>query len=114
MSMNPDDQLVSAPRAKQHVPAPTHCPMAVHYKTWNGWDVFEVEDQDRDGCLWCRYFAIHQDTGEQRDIDVSPYFPDWRLICRVVDLGFPKRIGPSPLTHSDCDRIEASMKEAAE
>jgi hypothetical protein len=88
--------------------------MAVHFKTWNGYDIFEVENHDSDGCMYATYFAIHQDTGEQRDIDVSPYFPDWRLIVRVVGLGFPKRIGAGPLTHADCDRIEASMKEAAE
>lgn len=112
--MNPDDALMTALRAKQHVPAPAGCPMAVHYKTWNGYDIFEVEDFDSDGAMFCRYFAVNQDTGEQHDIDVSPYFPDWRLICRVVDLGFPKRIGPSPLTHADCDRIAMLALEAAE
>jgi hypothetical protein len=88
--------------------------MAVHFKTWNGYDIFEVENHDSDGCLYATYFAIHQDTGERGDIDVSPHYPDWRLACRVVDLGFPKRIGPSPLTHADCDRIAAGMARAAE
>lgn len=109
--MNPDDALMSALRAKRHVPAPAGCPMAVHFKTWNGWDIFEVEDKDSDGGLFARYFAVNQDTGDQRDIDVSPYFPDWRLICRVVDLGFPKRITCAPLNHADCDRIAAHNQE---
>lgn len=109
-----DDDQISRLRAAKHVPAPAGHPTAVHYKTWNGWHIFEVEDHDSDGCLHARYFAVNQDTGEERDIDVSPYFPDWRLIVRVVDLGFPKRIGPSPLTYADCDRIEAGMARAGE
>jgi hypothetical protein len=110
--MNPDDAIISRLRAAAFIAPPVNAPMAVHYKTWNGWDIFETEDTDSDGGLLVKYFAVNQDTGEQRDIDVSPYYPDWRLICRVVDLGCPRRIGPSPLTHADCDRIEASMKEA--
>lgn len=112
--MNPDDALMSRLRAAAFIAPPKSAPMAVHYKTWHGWDIFEVENNDSDGAMYSTYFAVNQNTGEQRDIDVSPYYPDWRLICRVVDLGFPKRVGTSPLTHSDCDRIEASMAKAAE
>ena len=108
-----EDDLVMSLRAKQHVQPPKEAPCAEHYKSWNGWDIFRERDNDGD-VEKQTFFAVHQDTGETRDIDVSPYYPDWRVIVRVVDLGFPRRTGPSPLTAADLDQIEAGMKVAAQ
>lgn len=106
-----EDDLVMSLRAKQYVRPPKDAPCAIHFKSWNGWDIFEAVDDDGDA-VKSTFFAVHQDTGETKDIDVSPYFPDWRLIVRVVDLGFPERIGPAPLSAADLDLIETAMKEA--
>lgn len=102
-------------RAAKFVPPPEEAPMAEHFLTWNGWDVFSTED-DCDSREKTKrktsFFAVNQDTGEQRDIDISPYgYGDKHLIRRVIDLGFPSRITCAPLNHADCDRIAAHNQE---
>lgn len=111
------DAQISRLRAAKFVAPPADAPMAHHFITWSGWDVFSTEDDcdSRGGKRKVSYFAVHQDTGEQREIDISPYgYGDMRLIRRIVDLGFPKRITCAPLNHDDCDRIAALGLEAAE
>jgi hypothetical protein len=97
-----------------HPLPPKNHPLAWHYKAYQGWDVFIDEEDFGQGKVKKIYFAVNQATGEIKEIDISPYgrFPDLVLIIRVIDAGFPSRIGPSPLTHKDLDQIEAYGKAA--
>lgn len=85
------------------------------YFSHQGWDVFWWEDDDGD-VIKTLYEARNQDTGDRQEIDISPYgFTHVSLIKRIIDLGFPGRVGPSPLTHSDLDQLSPPpLIEAAE
>lgn len=95
-------------------PTPRNHPEAYFWFQHNGWNVFSYSDDYGQGKVKELFVAKHNDTAEEREIDISPWFPvDIKLIRRVIDLGFPKRISLTPHTHEDLDRIEA-LSQAAE
>lgn len=90
-------------------------PTAWFYKTYQGWNIFVDQDDYGQGKIKKIYFAVNQETGDIKEIDISPYslHPDLVLIIRCIDAGFPDRIGPAPLNHADMSRIE-NYERAAE
>lgn len=85
---------------------PTLTPMAREIARHAGWTIFETfEHEDRHD-----FMAVHDDTGETRDVDVTGYRrPDDVDLYRLAVLGFPRRLDEAPLTSAQI----AAMFEAA-
>jgi hypothetical protein len=85
---------------------PNNKPDAQFFFDYHGWNVFLVEDDHGQGKVKGLYFAVNKQTAEQKEIDISPYgYPNLRLMRSIIEMGFPKRIGPSPLSEQDLDQI---------
>jgi hypothetical protein len=91
-------------------------PHAQEITRWKGWTVFrcfDVHGKGRD-----THIAIHEDTGEERDFDVSGYRivkHHYQLFRDLIDLGFPTRSavnGMSPLSAGDVERLKEQRAAA--
>lgn len=96
----------------QPLPPKNH-PDALFFFHHKGWDVFSLSEEYDHAKVKELYFAINDETQEEKELDISPWgFGYVQLIKRIIDANFPRRIGPSPLTHSDLDQIERFSKAA--
>lgn len=92
---------------------PKNKPDAWFYRSYKDWNIFVQAEDYTQGKIKNTIFASNQQTDEIKEIDISPYgYPDLTLIIRVIDAGFPSRLGPSPLNHADLAKIEAYGKAA--
>lgn len=93
----------------------TKARFAEEFMKWAGWTVFTSDDDYGQGKVKREFFAVSEETGDTREIDITPYeYGDTGLIKRIIEAGFPGRIGPSPLTHGDLDMIEANLPRCAD
>lgn len=84
------------------------------YFSYRGYNVFYEHDDYGQGKVKTLHFACLPSSTERIEIDISPYgLGDHRLIKRIIDMGFPKRPGRSPITHADLDTLLTTL-EAAE
>ena len=83
-----------APIPHKHTPA--HFAEQLH--RIGPWAVYETDEHSEPDCRKAAWFAVHQDTGETHDFDLSPYAqPTWATFHRLIEMGFPRRTGIGPM-----------------
>lgn len=84
------------------------------YFSYRGYNVYYEDDDYGQGKVKTHHYVVNPGSNQKIEIDISPWgLGDIRLIKRIIDLGFPRRPGPGPITHDDLNQMSKNL-EAAE